>query len=140
MTGAASAQECLRSHRPRAGTGRPGGLAPIVIDEVYRKLRAVRDAGTTLLIVEQYVGHALQIADEVAVLTKGTGRFQGADDDLGDLSQWLLPSSVTSRRGARGRPFVSGDQEPSASRRPRPRDQRGVGRRPGPGRRTARRG
>ena len=69
------------------------GLAPIVIDEVYRNLAAVRDAGTTLLIVEQYVGHALQIADEVAVLTKGTVAFQGPTDDLGDLSEWLLPSS-----------------------------------------------
>jgi branched-chain amino acid transport system ATP-binding protein len=69
------------------------GLAPIVIDEVYRTLTAVRDAGTTLLIVEQYVGHALQIADEVAVLTKGRVEFQGPTDELGDLSQWLLPNT-----------------------------------------------
>jgi branched-chain amino acid transport system ATP-binding protein len=69
------------------------GLAPIVIDEVYKNLAAVRDAGTTLLIVEQYVGHALQVADEVAVLTKGRVGFQGPTDELGDLSQWLLPSS-----------------------------------------------
>ena len=68
------------------------GLAPIVIDEVYRNLAAVRDAGTTLLLVEQYVGHALQIADEVAVLTKGTVAFRGPTDDLGDLSEWLLPT------------------------------------------------
>ena len=69
------------------------GLAPIVIDEVYRTLQAVREAGTTLLIVEQYVGHALQIADEVVVLTKGRVSFQGATNELGDLSEWLLPSS-----------------------------------------------
>jgi branched-chain amino acid transport system ATP-binding protein len=69
------------------------GLAPIVVDEVYRNLAALRDAGTTLLIVEQYVGHALQIADEVAVLNKGTVAYRGATDDLGDLSEWLLPSS-----------------------------------------------
>jgi branched-chain amino acid transport system ATP-binding protein len=69
------------------------GLAPIIIDEVYQNLAAVRDAGTTLLIVEQYVGHALQIADEVAVLTKGTVAFRGPTDELGDLSEWLLPST-----------------------------------------------
>jgi len=69
------------------------GLAPIIIDEVYKNLAAVRDAGTTLLIVEQYVGHALQIADEVAVLTKGTVAFRGPTDELGDLSEWLLPSA-----------------------------------------------
>lgn len=69
------------------------GLAPIIIDEVYKNLAAVRDSGTTLLIVEQYVGHALQIADEVAVLTKGTVAFRGPTDELGDLSEWLLPST-----------------------------------------------
>ncbi len=69
------------------------GLAPIIIDEVYKNLAAVRDAGTTLLIVEQYVGHALQIADEVAVLAKGTVAFRGPTDELGDLSEWLLPST-----------------------------------------------
>jgi branched-chain amino acid transport system ATP-binding protein len=68
------------------------GLAPIIIDEVYRNLAAVRDAGSTLLLVEQYVGHALQIADEVAVLTKGTVAFRGPTDELGDLSEWLLPT------------------------------------------------
>jgi branched-chain amino acid transport system ATP-binding protein len=66
------------------------GLAPIVIDEVYRTLAAVRDAGTTLLIVEQYVGHALQLADEVAVLTKGTVAYHGPTDELGDLSELVL--------------------------------------------------
>ena len=69
------------------------GLAPIIIDEVYRNLAAVRDAGTTLLLVEQYVGHALQIADEVAVLTKGTVAFHGPADELGDLSDFLLPAT-----------------------------------------------
>ena len=35
------------------------GLAPIIVDEVYRTLETIRDAGTTLLIVEQHVHHAL---------------------------------------------------------------------------------
>ncbi len=68
------------------------GLAPIIVDDVYRSLAAVRDAGTTLLLVEQYVGHALQIADDVAVLTKGTVAYRGPTDELGDLSEWLLPT------------------------------------------------
>lgn len=67
------------------------GLAPIVVDEVYRTLETVRDAGTTLLIVEQYVGHALAIADEVAVLTKGQVAYHGPAADLDDLAEWLLP-------------------------------------------------
>ena len=67
------------------------GLAPIVVDEVYRTLETVRVTGTTLLIVEQYVGHALAIADEVAVLNKGAIAYQGPAGDADDLAEWLLP-------------------------------------------------
>lgn len=67
------------------------GLAPIVVDEVYRTLESVRAAGTTLLIVEQHVGHALAIADEVAVLTKGAVAYHGPAGDAADLAEWLLP-------------------------------------------------
>ena len=60
------------------------GLAPIVVDEVYRTLASIRDAGTTLLIVEQHVRHALEIADDVVVLTKGEVVLRGAAADLRD--------------------------------------------------------
>jgi branched-chain amino acid transport system ATP-binding protein len=71
------------------------GLAPIVVDEVYKTLAAIREAGTTLLIVEQHVGHALAIADEVAVLVKGQVTYDGPVAEMGDLSEWLLPSGET---------------------------------------------
>jgi branched-chain amino acid transport system ATP-binding protein len=66
------------------------GLAPIVVDEVYTTLGRIRDAGTTLLIVEQHVGHALAIADDVIVLIKGKISFSGPVAELGDLSERLL--------------------------------------------------
>jgi branched-chain amino acid transport system ATP-binding protein len=53
------------------------GLAPIVVDEVYNTLATIRDAGTTLLIVEQHVSHALDLADDVAVLVKGQVTYDG---------------------------------------------------------------
>ena len=53
------------------------GLAPIIVDEVYRTLETIRDAGTTLLIVEQHVHHALAIADDAIVLVEGRGRVLG---------------------------------------------------------------
>jgi branched-chain amino acid transport system ATP-binding protein len=68
------------------------GLAPIVVDEVYKTLSTIRDAGTTLLIVEQHVGHALGVADDVAVLVKGRVTFEGPVAEMGDLSEWLLPT------------------------------------------------
>ena len=53
------------------------GLAPIIVDEVYRTLETIRDAGTTLLIVEQHVHHALAIADDAIVLVKGEVAYSG---------------------------------------------------------------
>jgi branched-chain amino acid transport system ATP-binding protein len=69
------------------------GLAPIVVDEVYKTLQTVRSTGTALLIVEQHVGHALAIADDVAVLNKGRVVYGGPVAELGDLSEWLLPAA-----------------------------------------------
>jgi branched-chain amino acid transport system ATP-binding protein len=70
------------------------GLAPIVVDEVYRTLGSVRGAGTALLIVEQHVRHALELADEVALLTKGRVAFAGPAEELRqDLVEKLLPTS-----------------------------------------------
>jgi branched-chain amino acid transport system ATP-binding protein len=66
------------------------GLAPIVVDEVYRTLATIRDAGTTLLIVEQHVHHALNIGDDAIVLVKGEVAYYGAVDELGDLQSRLL--------------------------------------------------
>jgi branched-chain amino acid transport system ATP-binding protein len=54
------------------------GLAPIIVDEVYAMLARIRDAGATLLIVEQHVGHALAIADTVVILDRGSVGFVGS--------------------------------------------------------------
>jgi len=66
------------------------GLAPIVVDEVYRNLADIRDAGTAILLVEQYVSHALGLADDVVVLSKGTVAHAGPAADLGDITDLLI--------------------------------------------------
>jgi branched-chain amino acid transport system ATP-binding protein len=71
------------------------GLAPIIVDEVYATLGTIRDAGTTLLIVEQHVSHALSIADDVIVLIKGEVSFHGPVSELGDLSERMLSSGAS---------------------------------------------
>jgi branched-chain amino acid transport system ATP-binding protein len=69
------------------------GLAPIVVDEVYSTLATIRDAGTTLLIVEQHVHHALGIADDAIVLVKGEIAFAGPVSELGDLQARVFGGS-----------------------------------------------
>lgn len=76
------------------------GLAPIVVDEVYRTLGAIRDSGTALLIVEQHVHHALALADQVVVLTKGEVSFDGPAGELGDLAARLMPGVTAGDSGA----------------------------------------
>ncbi len=57
------------------------GLAPIVIDEVYATMERLRAAGTSLLIVEQHVGHALALCDRVVVLDHGAVSWEGPSAD-----------------------------------------------------------
>jgi len=66
------------------------GLAPIIVAEVYAMLAKIKATGTTLLIVEQLVSHALGIADEVVLLTKGRTTYAGPVSELGELDQHFL--------------------------------------------------
>jgi branched-chain amino acid transport system ATP-binding protein len=69
------------------------GLAPIIVDEVYHTLERIRDAGTTLLIIEQHVHHALGLADDAIVLVKGEVAYGGPVSELGDLQSRVLGGS-----------------------------------------------
>jgi len=68
------------------------GLAPVIIDEVYETLATIRGSGTSLLIVEQHVRQALTLADDVVVMSKGKVALAGSTDELGDLSDRILPA------------------------------------------------
>jgi branched-chain amino acid transport system ATP-binding protein len=66
------------------------GLAPKIIDELYATLRHVNEAGTALLIVEQYVARAVSLAQSVVVLQHGEVVYDGSVADLGDATDRLL--------------------------------------------------
>ena len=58
------------------------GLAPIVVDQLYVILQKIRDEGMAVLLVEQSVDRALQLADYAYVLSQGQLRLQGTPDQL----------------------------------------------------------
>jgi branched-chain amino acid transport system ATP-binding protein len=60
------------------------GLAPKVVDEVYASLAQLRDHGTALLIVEQFVGHALGLCDRVLMLHHGAVGWSGPSAEARD--------------------------------------------------------
>jgi branched-chain amino acid transport system ATP-binding protein len=58
------------------------GLSPLFVSEVFRVLREFRGLGMTILIVEQNVRRALQLADRGYVLRQGRIVLGGAASDL----------------------------------------------------------
>jgi branched-chain amino acid transport system ATP-binding protein len=60
------------------------GLAPRIIDEIFEYLHTLAAAGAALLLVEQYVARALELADFVYVLQKGRVQFVGESHELGE--------------------------------------------------------
>jgi branched-chain amino acid transport system ATP-binding protein len=47
------------------------GLAPLLVEEIFRVVRELHEAGTTVLLVEQNARAALRIADRGYVLETG---------------------------------------------------------------------
>lgn len=67
------------------------GLAPIIVDEVFETLDTIRSQGCTLVVIEQHVNKALELADRVVILQKGRVVYDGPTDELGDLVGQLIP-------------------------------------------------
>ncbi|MCY4163791.1 MAG: ABC transporter ATP-binding protein [bacterium] len=53
------------------------GLAPIIVEEVYRTLESIRQSGTSLLIVEQQTTYALKLCDRIVFLKQGQVDWEG---------------------------------------------------------------
>lgn len=58
------------------------GLAPKIVDEIFEFLQRVRAEGCALLLVEQYVHRALQLADYVYLLNRGQVTFAGEPGEI----------------------------------------------------------
>jgi branched-chain amino acid transport system ATP-binding protein len=58
------------------------GLAPLLIQEVFEVIKALREQGTTILLVEQNTQRALEIADQAYVLENGRITLQGTGEEL----------------------------------------------------------
>jgi branched-chain amino acid transport system ATP-binding protein len=69
------------------------GLAPVVVDAVITSIEAMRDEGLAILLVEQNVELALDVADHAAIIDQGAIVFEGTGAELrgrGDLKSTYL--------------------------------------------------
>jgi len=58
------------------------GLAPILVEQIFGIIKEMNDAGTTVLLVEQNAGMALEIADRAYVLESGRLVLSGTGKEL----------------------------------------------------------
>jgi branched-chain amino acid transport system ATP-binding protein len=73
------------------------GLAPIVVDRIFQLIHELRSQDVTILLVEQNVHRALDVADRAYVLSVGRLVASGATDQLleGELERAYLGISQT---------------------------------------------
>jgi branched-chain amino acid transport system ATP-binding protein len=58
------------------------GLAPKIVDQIFDTLRRLASEGVSLLIVEQYVRRALELADTVYLLSRGEVVLSGSTKEI----------------------------------------------------------
>ena len=77
------------------------GLAPAVVEQLLGIVTAIRDGGTTIILVEQSVNVALTVADRAVFMEKGEVRFSGPTAELLGRSD-ILRSVFLSGTGGGG--------------------------------------
>jgi branched-chain amino acid transport system ATP-binding protein len=58
------------------------GLAPLVVEEIYRTFERIRGADLSIVLVEQDVARACAVSDQVTCLLKGQVTLQGASQAI----------------------------------------------------------
>jgi branched-chain amino acid transport system ATP-binding protein len=58
------------------------GLAPKLVDQIFEILVAIANEGVSVLLVEQYVSRALELADYAYVLSRGQIVLEGTTDEV----------------------------------------------------------
>jgi branched-chain amino acid transport system ATP-binding protein len=58
------------------------GLAPLLVEEIYRTIRALKQQGATILLVEQNAHAALAVADRAYVMETGVVVLSGSGREL----------------------------------------------------------
>ena len=58
------------------------GLAPVVVEQVYKALQRILESGTPLVLVEQHIYHALNLCTRGYVLQSGKIAQSGSRDNL----------------------------------------------------------
>ncbi|HKL46676.1 MAG TPA: ABC transporter ATP-binding protein [Roseovarius sp.] len=58
------------------------GLAPVIVDEIEKTLRLIKEQGITTILVEQNAVRALELADRAVILDTGSIVFDGSASEV----------------------------------------------------------
>jgi branched-chain amino acid transport system ATP-binding protein len=58
------------------------GLAPTIVEQLLKIVRAIHEQGTTIILVEQSINVALTLAERAFFMEKGEVRFSGPTEEL----------------------------------------------------------
>lgn len=61
------------------------GLAPLIVQELYRLIQEIRNQGVTILLVEQSAPMAIRVSDYVYVLETGFLKLEGSPEEVESL-------------------------------------------------------
>jgi branched-chain amino acid transport system ATP-binding protein len=79
------------------------GLAPLVVQRLLRAVRAAADRGVGVVLVEQQLRHALEVADRGIVLRRGLMALSGTSaelrDRIGEIEDSYLAALDTGEEG-----------------------------------------
>ena len=65
------------------------GLAPLVREEIWQCLAALKIAGLTVLVIDKYVDRLIDIADHHTIVERGRVAWRGSSAELGaDRALW----------------------------------------------------
>src|ERR1700722_17747130 len=78
------------------------GLAPIVVERLLRAVREAADSGVAVLLVEQHIHKAMQIADRAYVRQRGRIRLAGRAEDLRERIDEIQASYLSVARDGIG--------------------------------------
>jgi branched-chain amino acid transport system ATP-binding protein len=59
------------------------GLAPLLVDAIFKTLESARAQGVTIILIEQFVHRALAFADRAVILQRGTIGWEGPSSGAG---------------------------------------------------------
>jgi branched-chain amino acid transport system ATP-binding protein len=74
------------------------GLAPLIVQRLLSAVRTAADDGLGVLLVEQQVHRALDVADRVVVLRHGSVEFAGTSDEAHSKIDLIQAAYLTSHK------------------------------------------